>query len=164
LDRNKKVVLNIIMIQKVGIIACLGLVLVGTVLAQSSCIDKVRGILNGPGGRTLMGGWRPIENPQSDAIVQGIMTSSTKLYNQQTNDLHKYELFENGNDEAYFQLVNGQNYCVQFTLVSNGCKNSLNGDYCRDGKKFICSVSAYKAFSDQAARVDPTKLVCTPTA
>lgn len=91
------------MAQKDGINACFRVffvVLVVAVLAQSSCIDKARGSV----GRNLMGGWRAVENPEDVVVVKGIVDSGLKQYNQQSNDLHNFELVENGKIEAYTQV------------------------------------------------------------
>jgi len=79
-------------------------VLAVAAIGQSSCIDDKRAIMNKAGGRQLLGGWTKVENPQDDDIVKGIAASGLKAHNQQSNDMHQFGLFNDGDLEAYQQV------------------------------------------------------------
>lgn len=75
-----------------------------TMAPPPSCIERIHKIFSRPGGRNLMGGWRDVETPQNDATVKDIVVSSLNQYNNQPNNSNQYQLFEDGNVEAYSQV------------------------------------------------------------
>ena len=110
------------MAQKDVINTCLRVfcvVLAVAAIGQSSCIDDKRAILNNTEGPPLVGGWMKVENPQDDDIVKGIAASGLKAHNQQSNDMHQFGLFNDGDLEAY-QQVRFYRRCRQVRSIKVG--------------------------------------------
>lgn len=125
---------NVGMAQKDCSSACFRLffglvVLVVAALAQSSCIDRIHKLQSRPGGGKGMGGWWPVENPEDDDDVKGIVASGLMQYNQQFDDSQQFVLFENGTVEAYLQVRDSLDDSRRVIAITGNLENCIENTF-----------------------------------
>lgn len=132
------------------------------VLVAGNCMEKIRNIEEKTKGENLIGGYRPIKDPKNNAVVKRIVADGIKAHNERSNDMFKS--IDDGKYVAYQQLVNGQNFCCQFQIKSDGCKNAANSEVCQQKKTRVCTIEAFKAFDEEFATIKQDSMQCSSAA